>query len=564
VALVAPAEAPMTRYENLLEWAYHWERTRPNDLFLTQPLGGGDANVRDYTFAQVMDEARRMASHLQSRGLPLGSHIAIWSKNCAHWIMADLAIWMAGHVSVPVFPVLTAETIRYTLEHSESKLLFVGKLDPVWEQMKSGVPDGLPKIAFPLAPENDFSAWDEVIAAQEPIQDPVDRDPDETATVIYTSGSTGKPKGVMQSFRAMLATCEGIDRVFHLRTDDRYLSYLPMAHAMERWSGECVPLYCGERVFFSESLDTFVADLQRARPTLFLSVPRLWLKFQAAVFAKVPPKKLERLLKIPILNGIVKRRILSQLGLEKVRFAGSGSAPLPAGLLAWYRRLGLELLEGYGLSETFSYSHLTRPGHTRVGFTGPPYDDVECRLSEEGEVLVRGPSVMLGYLKMPEETRQVLDEDGWLRTGDRGVIDEEGRLKITGRTKELFKTSKGKYVAPAPIESMLAEHPRLELCCVSGAGQPQPFAVVQLAEGVRESADRETISRELRDHLAAVNEKLLRFERIKFITVVRDTWSPENGFLTPTLKVKRAKIEEAYGPVQEDWYRKEEPVVWQS
>ncbi|NIM51483.1 MAG: AMP-binding protein [Gemmatimonadales bacterium] len=557
----------MPEYKNLLESAYHWERTAADQVFVTQPMGGGDANIRDWTWRQFMDETRRMATYLKSLDLPEKSHIAICSKNCVYWLMADLAIWMAGHVSIPIFPTLTPETVAYIMEHSESKLLFVGKLDPVWDEMKKGVPEGLARVAFPVAPPNDHEQWDAIMEKHEPLEEPVARAPDEMATIIYTSGSTGRPKGVMHNFGTMLTCTIGICKVVNATSSDRYLSYLPLAHAMERWVGECLSIYTGEHLFFAESLDTFVQDLRRARPTLFLSVPRLWLKFQLGVYQKLPPKKLERLFKIPILNRIVKKKILKQLGLDQVRFAGSGSAPIPKEVMEWYHDLGLELLEGYGLSENFNYSHLTMPGDSRPGYVGTTYPEVECRIGEAGEIQVKGPGSMIGYFKMPEETEETITKDGFLKTGDCGEIDEKGRLMITGRIKEIFKTSKGKYIAPAPIENKVVNHPCIELCCVTGSGFPQPHAVVQLSEDAQEAAckgERESIIRDLEEHLRKVNETLATYERLEFLTIVDDAWLPENGFLTPTMKIKRAKIEEAYQPLNSKWYEEKKPVVWKS
>ena len=304
-------------------------------FFFTQPMGGGDANLKHWTWKEAMDEARRVAAYLKSLDLPDRSHIALCSKNCAYWFIADLAIWMAGHVSIPIFPILTPDIVEYTLEHSEARLLFVGKLDPIWEEMKTGVPADMPKIAFPLAPENDHTQWDDIIAKHEPLMEPVERSPEETATIIYTSGSTGKPKGAMMSFGCMQVTGKGISEYLGTNADDRILSYLPLSHSFERWIVECQTLYVGCHVFFAETLETFLQDLQRARPTLFISVPRLWLKFQLGVFQKMPPQKLDCLLKIPILSGIVKKKVLTGLGLNHVRFAGSGSAPIPKEVIEW-------------------------------------------------------------------------------------------------------------------------------------------------------------------------------------------------------------------------------------
>jgi long-chain acyl-CoA synthetase len=418
---------------------------RPNDRFMTQPMGKGQ-ECRYWTYAETVREAKQIAHYLQSN-FAKGDKIAICSKNCSWWILADLAIMMSGMVSVPVYPTLTHETVAYILEHSESKALFIGKLDEhPWSEMKAGVPENLTTISFPLWPQNykTKEMWDGLLQRYEPIETIVPRDPDELATIIYTSGSTGTPKGVMHNFHALLVTTEGITKRITAGPKDRYVSYLPLAHGMERWLGECVALYAGVQLFFAESIDTFVQDLLRARPTLFLSVPRLWTKFQAGVYKKLPPHKLNTLLKIPILSFFIRKKVLKGLGLDQVRVAGSGSAPIPAELITWYRSLGLELLEGYGMTENFNYSHLSLPGKCRPGYVGHAYDDVQVRIAEDGEIQVKSPGQMVGYYKNQEATKEAFTDDGWLRTGDRGEIDEDGRLKITGRTKELFKTSKGK------------------------------------------------------------------------------------------------------------------------
>lgn len=558
---------PMTDSKSLLECAYYWEKNTPDRMYFTQPVGG-DANIRTWSWKEAIDEARRMASYLKSLNLQDRSHIALCSKNCAYWIIADLAIWMAGHVSIPIFPILTVDIVQYVLEHSESRLLFVGKLDPVWDEMKKGVPADLSMIAFPLAPKNDYTQWEDIIEQHEPLGEPVKRSPEETATICYTSGSTGKPKGAMMSFSAMHKSAMGICKYLKTRSDDRALSYLPLSHVFERWIGESHSLYAGFPLYFAESLDTFLQDLQRARPTLFVSVPRLWLKFQLGVFQKMPPKKLNWLLKIPILSSIVKKKILTGLGLNHVRFAGSGSAPIPKEIIEWYRSLGLELLEGYAMTENMGYSHCTKPGEVRPGYVGPPYPDVQQRISEDGEVLVKSPGNMTGYYKMSEKTAKDFTEDGFFKTGDMGKIDEKGRLKITGRIKELFKTSKGHYVAPAPIENLLANHLRVEACCVTGAGYPQPYGMVMLSEEARGSLEQEAgrpnIENELEEHLSSINAALPLQEQLAFLALAKDEWLPENGFLTPTMKLKRSRIEEMYSPLAKGWYAENKPIVWQT
>lgn len=555
----------MSDTKTFIDWAIHWEKSAPELLHFIQPISGGGANMKTWTFAQAVGEARRMAGYLRGLGLPPQSRIAICSKNCAYWVLADWAIAMAGHVSVPLYPNLNASTVRYILEHSESKLLFVGKLDPVWNEMQAGVPASITRVGFPLAPPGEYEKWDSIIARQAPLESIAQRAPDEMATIIYTSGSTGQPKGAMLSFAGMAAATNGLVKLLSLRQEDRILSYLPLAHVMERWLIGGCSTQAGFQVFFAEAVDTFLDDLKRARPTLFVSVPRLWLKFQSGVFKKLPPKKLDRLLSIPILGGIVKKKVLKGLGLDAARIAGSGSAPIPAELIAWYRRLGLELLEGYGMTENFNYSHISRPGHVRVGYVGSPYPDVQCKLSPDGEVLVKSPAMMLGYFKQPDETREAFTADGFLKTGDSGTIDEQGRLRITGRIKEIFKTSKGKYVVPAPIENRLLTSSRIEQACVSGAGQPQPYALVVLSEDARaqlSTASKQAIEEELAQHLAAVNAELESVEQLQFLSVVTEPWLPENGMLTPSLKIKRGPIEAAYAPRVAGWYAQNRKVIW--
>lgn len=550
----------------LLHCLFHWARVQPDAIYFTQPVARGQ--TVDYSWREVANQVRRMAAHLQSLNLPPRSQIAILGKNSAHWIMADLAIWAAGHVSVPIYPTANAETVGYVLDHSEARLIFIGKLDEFWPIVAPGIPASLPRITLPLAPAlPEASSWEQITAQTAPIENVVERRPEELATIIYTSGSTGRPKGVMISFGAMIATPRGLRTLFPVDTTDRMLSYLPLAHAAERAIVEAASLYGGLHIYFAHSLDSFLEDLRRARPTLFFSVPRLWTKFYQGVSEKLPLRKQKLLFRIPLLGRSVKRKILAQLGLEHVRVAITGSAPLAPALIAWYREIGLELLEGYAMSENFSYSHGNRPGNTRLGYVGPCNPGVECRIAGNGEVLVKSPGTMMGYFKDAEKTAEDLPADGFLRTGDMGEIDEQGRLKITGRVKELFKTGKGKYVAPVPVENRLGNHPMIEIACVTGVGLPQPFALVQLAPELRvklaDGAARETLRQELEALREQVNAELESHEQLEFLAVVREPWTMENGLLTPTMKIKRSAIEKRCLPRIDGWQAERAAVVWE-
>ena len=473
----------MSEPKLMLDYVYAHEAALPNHVYLTQPTGGG--NVKDYTWQQTMDQARRMATHLKSLGLEPGARVAMLSKNCAHFIMAELAIWMAGGTTVAIFPTETANTVGFVLQHSGASLLFVGKLD-TWDEQKSAVPAGLPCIALPLAPASALSAmetWDAITARNQPLAGQPKRAPDDIAMMLYTSGSTGQPKGVMHRFDRITRASEGIlasvRKAVGMDTELRMLSYLPLAHVFERaWIQSSSLVNGNGHLFFAETLDTFLVDLQRARPTVFISVPRLWLKFYQGVLSKMPAKKLNFLLSLPIVGKLVAKKVLTGLGLDHVKQAGSGSAPIPAELIIWYRRLGLSLVEGYAMSEDFAYSCSSTIELSAPGYVGAPQVGVELRIADDGEILIKSPGQLAGYYKQPELNAECFTEDGFFRTGDLGELNAQGLLKLTGRKKELFKTAKGKYVAPAPIENSINANPNVELSLVSGVGQPAPYAIV--------------------------------------------------------------------------------------
>lgn len=540
----------------------------PQRVFLTQPIGGGQ--VVDYTWGEVLDQARRMASYLQSQGFASGSHIAILSKNCAHFFIAELAIWMAGGTTVAIFPTERAETVRFVLEHSDAEMLFVGKLD-AWDVQQSGVPTGMPCIALPLAPETSFPKWNDLIAANAPLAGRATRNPDDLAMIMYTSGSTGQPKGAMHNFGRISAAVHGavkhIDRRMPAGVPMRVLSYLPLAHVFERAVIEFSAWARGDvQVFFAESLETFVTDLQRARPTFFVSVPRLWLKFQQGVFAKMPSGKLNRLLRIPLLGRIVRKKVLTGLGLDQVRLAFSGSAPIPTELIGWYRKLGLQLFEGYGMTEDCAYSHASTEEANEPGYVGVPFEGVEVRLGEDNEVLIKSPGQMVGYYKRPDLNAEVFTADGFFHTGDKGERRADGLLKLTGRVKEMFKTAKGEYVSPAPIENRINEHAMVELSMVSGVGRPAAYALVVLSEDlrarIREAGVKARVEAEMTRLLKKVNASLARHQQLQMIVVSGDAWSIENGFLTPTMKIKRSRIEEAVADNLDTWYKSGGAVIW--
>ena len=535
----------------LLHSFLHWEAVQPDVVAMTEPRP--DGTVVDFTWREVGDQARRMAAHLRSLGLPPASHVATLGRNSAHWIMADLAIWMAGHVSVPIYPTASIATIRHVLDHAEVRLLFIGKLDVkagAWDELRRALPPDLPLVALPMSPLAEPALqWQTLAAASAPLQQPHLAAAGDLATIMYTSGTTGVPKGVMHSFGTMARYAQGSGVFCGLTPADRLLSYLPLAHAAERSFVESNLLGHGLHVTFNDSLETFAADLQRARPTVFISMPRLWTLFYAGACAKLPEPAQALLASASPEGEALRRQVLAGLGLADTRLAFTGSAPLPLEIVDWYRRLGLELLDVYGMTEDFCWSHYSRPGAVRLGYCGQVLPGVQARIADGGEIEVKAFTQMLGYYKDPAQTESALTADGFFRTGDRGQYDEAGRLRITGRVKELFKTGKGKYVSPAPIENRFA-HPTVEAVCVTGPGRAQPFALLMPTAAARQrladAAGRVALLAQWEALLAEVNAALEGHERLSQVVVVEDPWSIDKGFLTPTMKIRRSVIEQHY------------------
>lgn len=540
-----------------VEKFFETEKKFPDQIWLRQPLNG---TFRTYTYKQAGDEIRSIAAYL-SQNYPKGSCIGLVSKNCAHWLMADLAIMLSGNISVPIYPTVTASTVNYILNHCEAKAVFAGKLD-AWNAMKSGVPQNVQVISFPLyGPEGDYAKWDEIVTNTRPLDSYPAIGLNDLMSIIYTSGTTGNPKGVMLRSRAIVYAITRALEVINLGSErPRFFSYLPMSHIAERMLVEMGSLYTGGEISFAESLDTFAKNLTEASPTLFLGVPRIWTKFQMGILEKMPQKKLDLLLSIPLVSSLVKKKIKKALGLHKARNFFTGAAPMPASLLTWFQKLDIPIQEVYAMTENCAYSHFSRPDKIKVGYAGQPLPNVEVKLSEAGEILMKSETLMDGYYKEPELTAQTF-ENGFLKTGDRGIIDSEGFLKITGRVKELFKTEKGKYVAPAPIELSLAKDQHIEQVCVTGSGFPQPFALVVLSLDAR-NKQRDSVRESLQSTLESLNKALEPHERVHRIVVISEEWTVENNLMTPSLKVKRTQVEDRYADKFSQWYQHQESVVW--
>jgi len=545
---------------------YANEEKLANKPFLKQPFGD---KWEVYTWAEVGQMARKLATGLKSLGLKDKAHIGLVSKNCREWIIADIAIMMAGYVSVPFYPTLTADQISEVLKIGDVDAIFVGKIE-VWDDMKAGIPEDMPMIRFPHYEGNvkieRGHDWNEFLNAHEPMQGRPSPDLDDIWTIVFTSGTTGTPKGVVQTYRTLDSTSiimehENTLEVSH-EGDNHFFSYLPLNHIAERVVVETSALTYGGDISFTQDLAHFAQNLKDTRPTLFFAVPRIWTKFQMGVLSKMPQKKLNMMLKIPIVSGMVKKKLLAGLGLDRARATLTGAAPMSEAQKDWYRSIGLYIFEGYGMTENCAISTTLSGKDIKPGSVGKARYGSEIKIDPEtNEILFKAPWNMIGYYKSPEKTAETL-KDGWLHTGDEGRLDEDGYLYITGRVKDTFKTSKGKFIVPAPIEWEFGHNSDIEQICIVGLGCPQPMALIVPSE-MGAAKPKAELKASLEKTLKEVNTKMPNYRKVSTIVITKDIWGVENGLLTPTLKVKRNVMNQRYRDLFMGWHENAESVVFE-
>jgi len=555
----------MTDQKNPLQMLFHWAGQHPDKAFLYQAVNG---EWKPYSWGQVADQVARMAAALKAL-LPAGSKVAISGRNTAHWFMADQAISMAGMVSVGLYPKQSEAHTRFILEHSESKLVFIGPAPDIGEFM-AAIPQGIKTCSFPYpdVPTCDY-AWDDLTARHAPLQDLPSARPDDLLTLIYTSGTTGNPKGVMITYGNMMFAAKGLEEVLPPAPGgERLFSYLPLAHAFERGAIELTSLYFDAEVWFLENIDKLAEQLAEVAPTRFFGVPLVYGRIQAGVLRKLPQEKLEKIMRIPILRGFIRRKILKGAGLHNARMCFSGAAPLPVPLMEWFKKyLGLDILQGYGMTENSIYATVTRPGRNRIGAVGQEMPGANMKIDNpdakgEGEILYKHPGVTPGYYRDEEKSRELFDAEGYLKTGDKGRVDKDGYLFITGRVKDIFKTLKGKYVAPAPIEGAMARNTDIDQLCLVGSGLKQPILVVSPTPAAR-GKTKEDFEGQLVADIEAVNGPLEDHEKIAKAIVVKDSWTIDNGIMTPTMKVKRNEVEKRYHNLLATHDGTKTKVVWE-
>jgi long-subunit acyl-CoA synthetase (AMP-forming) len=546
---------------------YEWEKKHRNRPLLRQPFGD---NWEIYTWGEVGQMARKLATGLKSLGLRENAHIGLISKNCREWIIADMAIMMSGYVSVPFFPSLKGEELNFLLDYGDVDLIFVGKIE-TWEDIKNDIPLELPVIKFPnykgFSIVDRGEEWFEFLGKHNPIKNPHIPRLSDLWTIIFTSGTTGTPKGVKLSYYAIDETKNITLNENPLKVDflgnNSFISYLPLNHIAERVVVEHVCLRFGGSLSFVESIDSFAKNLRDIQPHIFFAAPRIWTKFQLGILRKLSQKKLDILTRIPIISILIKNKLKKGLGLIRARSTISGSAPISISTIEWFRKVGIYITNGYGMTENCAIcSQVDGRNFKKLDSVGRAQYGAEIKIDESsGEVLMRGPYVMDGYYKNDELTTKTL-VDGWLHTGDKGYLDEDNYLNITGRVSDSFKTSKGEFIEPLTLESYFADIQEIEEICITGLGLTQPIGLVQLSD-IGKSIKRDELSEILDEKLAEINSYLENHKKISTIVIVKDQWTEQNKILGPTLKIKRGNVEEMYSSKYNSWESNNSKIVWE-
>jgi long-chain acyl-CoA synthetase len=564
----------------------------------------------DISWKQMDEMVRKVAYYLIAKGVKPGEKVALFSPNRYEWWVTDLAILSVGAVNVPVYATNSAQETRYIIENSDSVVCFAGEkshLDKVLE-VKGVLPNLRDVIVFDDLASPVEGAIDLKEAMSQGAANPQaeefdkrirDIDPAGMATIIYTSGTTGDPKGVMLSHSNFIANVNQLNDIDPSLFMDElvYLSFLPLSHSLERTVGYYMPLKSGHKVVFAEDFSKLPKNLSEVRPTIIVSVPRLYEKIHAGVLAKIsgaPPvrqaifnwamsaarRNLPYIcndkprtglfaLEYALADKLVFSKLKLTLGLDRLRFALSGGGPLSVSDAEFFLGMGIKVCEGFGLSETTPVTNGNKPSHIKPGTVGPAVKDTVIKIGEGGEVLIKGPQVMMGYYKNEAATKEVMTDDGFFRTGDIGEIDSEGYLKITGRIKDLIITSGGKNISPQNLENNLKTSPYIEQVAVIGDNRNFLSALVVPAfaelenwaktNGIPFGTKQELIANpqvialfegEIREY----TKMFARVEQIRRFKLLDVEWSQATDELTPTLKIKRRVINAKYAAEIEGMY----------
>lgn len=527
------------QYSTLTEQARHWASTQPDQIWMRDLV---ESSSVDYSWGATVAEIDRVASWLEL-AFGQGERMALLSKNRAHWIMADLAVINSGNVAVPLFTTHAQATAEYILSFTEAKVLFLGETEN-WSSVKTVLPEGCLLVTLPgVACDLPHKKWEELVADAPSEQSKYEPHPDDIISLVFTSGTTGLPKGVIQTHATNLIPMRRCQYLFTQREQPRWFSYLPLSHIAERQIVEFSSVNTGGEIWFNESLETLARDLPRCRPHIFFGPPRVWEQLRQSVTAKFGGAEAlaQALANDP---AGVQTLVTTALGLDQVEYCLTAAAPTPPPLIQWWDDVGVRLCEGFGQTEAMGLI-ITDPADRRIGSIGKPAGEVEVKIGDNDEMLIKAEGCTPGYYNRPEKTAE-LWQDGWLHTGDKVRIDQDGFIFITGRVKDYFKTIQGKFVAPPPIEGLFAENPHSEQQCLLGRGYSKTVMITVLNEPARQ-LPKEEIEAAAIATVESINAQIEKHARIGAVIFSQKPWTIENEILTPTMKIRREQIENKFG-----------------
>ncbi len=566
-----------------------------------------DKKYQDISYATLAERIKDFCLGLTELGLQKGDRVALLSENRPEWAITDLATLAGGGVTVPMFSTLTSAQVEYIVRDSGAKILCVSserQLQKI-KDWDANVPTNLQHIViFDDLQDDSVRTFDQVCELGQQVEngDQVYQQaseavgPDDLASIIYTSGTTGDPKGAMLTHSNFMSNAQAAMRIVSITPDDVFLSFLPLSHVFERMGGHYLPLSGGATIAYAENLFTIRQDMQEVRPTIMMSVPRLYegmheriirsvkegsstkqkiFHWSVGVGAKVS-QVIQRKrkpnpilsLKASIANKLVFQKLKAVTG-GRLRFFVSGGAPLSKAIAEFFHAAGILILEGYGLTETSPVISVNQPDRWKFGTVGPIVPGVEVKIAEDGEILSRGPHIMQGYFNKPSDTAEAIDADGWFHTGDIGEIDEEGFLAITDRKKNILVLSNGKNVAPQPIENQLKQSPYIsEIMLLGDQHKSVAALIVPSLDEIKEYAKEQQletgdmaallqtqeIQRLIRGEINQYSSDLADFERVRMFTLMAEEFSEESGEMTPTLKLKRSVVMENHKAAIEQMY----------
>ena len=531
----------------LPELIAQWAQQTPDKIWLRDLH---EAGSEDYSWSQAQQQISAAGAMLEQR-FGQGEKMVILSSNCAHWVMADMAVISSGNVTVSMFTTLPGPTAEYILELTQAKVIFVGETSN-WDQVKAVLAEDVLVVTLPGIELNEpHEKWEDIQAQYASQAPQYQCQPDDMISLVFTSGTTGMPKGVIQTHATNLIPIRRFTKLFGLADSPRYFSYLPLSHIAERQIVEFSSIVMGGEVYFNESMATLARDMHLVRPHVFFGPPRVWEQLQQAVIGKFGGKDALDAALAQDKVGIG-QLVLDGLGLNEVEFCLTAAAPTPPALIHWWQQFGLTLMEGFGQTEAMGVI-LSSHENRRIGSIGKPIGEVEYKITEEGELAIKAEGCTPGYYRQEEKTAELI-RDGWLHTGDKARVDEDGFLYITGRVKDYFKTIQGKFVAPPPIEGVFAENPHAEQQCLLGRGFSKTVMIAVLTAEAQNAPEAD-VEASILATIRGINEDIESHARIGAVIISREPWSIENEVLTPTMKIRREKVEERFAELAEQLAR---------